>query len=201
MILLALALILGAFPMSAMAASRKTVYVSSTGSGTLNLRAGPGKDYDVKGYVHHGDKVSKLKTSGEWSKVKTKSSKVGWIKTKYIDGTTRELGTGYKYVSTSGGSVNLTAGALAGSGAIQANGGNNGLYGPGSGGRSRRRNAGQGSDARTYPSHRLQGRRRRQGKPADSGDGGDEDGKPDLRPLQRNGTVNQRHPGTADEPG
>ena len=35
----------------------------------------------------------------------------------------------------SGGSVNITAGALAGSGAIDANGGNNGLYGPGSGGR------------------------------------------------------------------
>ena len=37
--------------------------------------------------------------------------------------------------SGSGGSVNITAGALAGSGAIDANGGNNGLLGPGSGGR------------------------------------------------------------------
>lgn len=35
----------------------------------------------------------------------------------------------------SGGSVNITAGALAGTGSIDANGGNNGLLGPGSGGR------------------------------------------------------------------
>ncbi len=35
----------------------------------------------------------------------------------------------------SGGSINITAGALAGTGSIDANGGNNGLLGPGSGGR------------------------------------------------------------------
>lgn len=110
MILLALALLLGAFPASAMAASRKTVYVSSTGSGTLNLRAGPGKDYDVKGYVHHGDRVSVLDERGIWSKVRTDDYKTGWIKTKYIDGTTRALGTGTKTVRTSGDSLNLRSG-------------------------------------------------------------------------------------------
>ena len=46
----------------------------------------------------------------------------------------------------SGGSVNITAGALAGSGAIDANGGNNGLYGPGSGGRVRVALTGAGED-------------------------------------------------------
>ena len=46
----------------------------------------------------------------------------------------------------SGGSVNITAGALAGSGAIDANGGNNGLYGPGSGGRVKVALTGVGED-------------------------------------------------------
>lgn len=111
-ILLALLLILTMLPLSAMAASTKTVYVSSTGSGTLNLRSGPGKDYSVKGYVHHGDKVDKLDSSGEWSKVKVHDNgKTGWIKTKYIDGTTKELGTGKKTVSVSSGSkLNLRSG-------------------------------------------------------------------------------------------
>lgn len=55
-----------------------------------------------------------------------------------VDGIIASRGFGYAlegFGSGSGGSVNITAGALAGSGAIDANGGNNGLLGPGSGGR------------------------------------------------------------------
>ena len=47
--ILAVLLLMSALPMSALAATKYTVYISSTGSGTLNLRSGPGKDYDVKG--------------------------------------------------------------------------------------------------------------------------------------------------------
>ena len=50
----------------------------------------------------------------------------------------------------SGGSVNITAGALAGSGSISANGGNNGLYGPGSGGRVKVALTGAGEDFSGY---------------------------------------------------
>lgn len=58
-----------------------------------------------------------------------------------VDGTICSRGFGYAlwgdYVggAGSGGSVNITAASLAGSGSIDANGGNNGGYGPGSGGR------------------------------------------------------------------
>ena len=58
-----------------------------------------------------------------------------------VDGAIAACGFGYPLNTEniggagSGGSVNLTAGALEGSGSIAANGGNNGLYGPGSGGR------------------------------------------------------------------
>ena len=59
-----------------------------------------------------------------------------------VNGTICSRGFGYAQAAEiniggagSGGSVNLTAGRLTGSGRIDANGGNNGLYGPGSGGR------------------------------------------------------------------
>lgn len=95
--LIALALCL-ALPAAALA---EKVYISSTGKGTLNLRTGPGKEYDVKGYVKHGAKVSVLDEDGDWSKVKVSSTgKTGWIKTIYIDGTTKDLGTGTKVVET-----------------------------------------------------------------------------------------------------
>jgi len=109
-LLLVVLLLMSALPFSAMAESKRTVYISSTGEGTLNLRAGPGKDYDVKGYVYHGDRVTPVDRSGIWSKVRTDSGRTGWIKTKYIDGTTRELGTGTKTVRTNGGSLNLRSG-------------------------------------------------------------------------------------------
>lgn len=109
-IMLAVVLLLSVLPASAMAASsKKTVYVSSTGEGTLNLRSGPGTGYDPKGYVYHGDRVTVLDRSGEWSKVRTESGRTGWIKTKYIDGTTKSLGTGLKTVHTSS-SLNLRSG-------------------------------------------------------------------------------------------
>lgn len=114
--ILAVLLLMSALPMSALAATKYTVYISSTGSGTLNLRSGPGKDYDVKGYVSHGDRVTLLDEEDEWSEVRTASGRTGWIKTKYIDGTTRSLGSGYKYVKTNGGSINLRTGAGTGYG-------------------------------------------------------------------------------------
>ena len=108
--LLAVLLIASLLPATAMASSsKKTVYVSSTGEGTLNLRSGPSTSCDSKGYVYHGDRVSVLDRSGEWSKVRTDSGRTGWIKTKYIDGTTKALGTGLKTVRTSS-SLNLRSG-------------------------------------------------------------------------------------------
>ena len=55
-----------------------------------------------------------------------------------VNGTICSRGFGYNidgYAAGSGGSVNITAGALEGSGRIDANGGNNGPLGPGAGGR------------------------------------------------------------------
>ncbi len=98
-IMLALMLLVAALPCTAFAAGTKKVYVSSTGKGTLNLRAGPGYDQKVVGYVHHNNKVKTYETSGAWIKVKY-GKKTGWIRTMYVDGTTKALGTGYKAVKT-----------------------------------------------------------------------------------------------------
>ena len=71
-----------------------------------------------------------------------------------MDGTIQSRGFGYplglenEFVggAGSGGSVNIEAGAISGAGSIDADGGNNGLYGPGSGGRVKVSLTGAGSD-------------------------------------------------------
>lgn len=103
-ILLAMLLIISVMPATAFAASTKTVYVSGNGTGTLNLRSGAGYGYSVVGYVNHNDKVTVKSKSGSWSKVKLqKNGKVGWIRTIYIDGTTKSLCTGYHQLKASSG--------------------------------------------------------------------------------------------------
>ena len=76
-----------------------------------------------------------------------------------VDGVIRSRGFGYALNGTipetgettaggagSGGSINITAASLSGLGSIDANGGNNGLYGPGSGGRVKVALTGDGAD-------------------------------------------------------
>lgn len=95
-LMLAVMLLIAVIPSTAFASSTKTVYVSRNGEGTINLRKGPGYGYAKTGhYAYHGSKVTVKDTSGSWSKVKVNASGyVGWIRTYYIDGTTKSLGTG-----------------------------------------------------------------------------------------------------------
>ncbi len=67
-----------------------------TGSG-VRVRSGPGTGYSVVGGVTTGDRVTVLKTSGQWSSVKTSGGLAGWVSSQYIS-TSRTL------VSTGGGS-------------------------------------------------------------------------------------------------
>lgn len=97
-IMLALMLLVAMIPSTAMAAGSKKVYISSTGKGTLNMRGGPGTEYTVVGYVSHNKKVRTYEEDGEWTLIKN-GSKYGWIKTMYIDGTTKALGNGFKAIN------------------------------------------------------------------------------------------------------
>jgi hypothetical protein len=74
-----------------------------------------------------------------------------------VDGTIAARGFGYalwgeevRGGAGSGGSINLTAASLSGAGTIDANGGNNGVYGPGSGGRVRIALTGSGATFDTF---------------------------------------------------
>lgn len=95
-IMLVLMLLVAMVPSTALAASKK-VYVSSTGKGTLNMRGGPGYEYTVVGYVSHNAKVKTYEEDGDWTLIK-KGKLYGWIKTIYIDGTTKALGNGFKAI-------------------------------------------------------------------------------------------------------
>lgn len=67
--------------------------------GALNLRKGPGTDYASLGTVHNGDHITIVQTGDIWSKVKTDSGKVGYIKNLYISGSDKNYASGTTYVS------------------------------------------------------------------------------------------------------
>ena len=97
-LLLALTLVIAIMPTSALAATTKTVYVSRNG-GKIYLHTGPGYDYPTGSTVKHNAKVTIKDTDDEWTKVKVNSTgKTGWIRTMYVDGTTKALGNGYKAI-------------------------------------------------------------------------------------------------------
>lgn len=100
-VLLVALLIVAMVPASAFAATTKTVFVSRNGGNArINMRKGPGYDYEVTGnLVRHNDKVTIKDTDDEWTKVKVnRTGKTGWIRTYYVDGTTKKLGTGTKEI-------------------------------------------------------------------------------------------------------
>lgn len=104
-VLLAVMLLVAVIPAAAFADSTKTVYVSRGDTHSrIYFRSGAGYDYSEKGVVYHLDKVSVLDSKSGWSKIKVTSTKggykgyTGWIRTYYIDGTTKKLCTGSRKI-------------------------------------------------------------------------------------------------------
>ena len=59
--------------------------VNSPGDGYLNLRTGPGSQYDIILPLRHGSLVEVLETKGSWSRVRHEASgNVGWAFRKYM---------------------------------------------------------------------------------------------------------------------
>ena len=77
--LLALALLLGA------SASAEIISLADK-TGSLNLRKGPGTEYESTGYLQHGDRIEVLEQGEVWSKIKTEDGKTGYVKNLYIYG-------------------------------------------------------------------------------------------------------------------
>lgn len=90
-------------PVSSFAAATSTriIWICTEGTGSLNLREGPGTGYTVLGYVYDGDAVTLLEEDSSWSRIRTRNGSTGWIKSMYIDGTTEALLTGTKQIITS----------------------------------------------------------------------------------------------------
>ena len=107
-ILLALSLMIPAL------ASAETVSLAYK-SGALNLRKGPGTNYASVTTLKHGTHITVLETGSVWSKVKTDSGKVGYIKNLYINGSDTDYAAGTSYVDRytvyTTGKVNFRAGA------------------------------------------------------------------------------------------
>ncbi len=55
-----------------------------TADGTLNVRKGPGKDYDVVTTLKKGDVVSLLDDSSKWFKIKNVDGKEGYVSSEYV---------------------------------------------------------------------------------------------------------------------
>lgn len=53
----------------------------------LNVRAGPGTDYEIVGRVHHGDRVAieGRDQAGTWFKVAIPNGGSGWVSREYVD--------------------------------------------------------------------------------------------------------------------
>lgn len=60
--------------------------VTVTGT-TVNLRSGPGTNYDIVGQVAKGDTLTYLGSEGSWYKVQTPQGKVGYISASYAEKT------------------------------------------------------------------------------------------------------------------
>ena len=113
-VLLAMLLIVAMLSGAALADTTKTVYISSTGKGSLNLRSGPGTSYASKGTLKNGTAVKVVETEDNWAKITVKSSgKTGWVMLKYIsdDAPVSPTPTEYKVRSVTADSLNIRKGA------------------------------------------------------------------------------------------
>lgn len=63
---------------------------------TLNIRENAGKQYNVIGQVHEGDKVTALSESNSWTQIETESGVKGYVATIYLSTTIEEQKSNYK---------------------------------------------------------------------------------------------------------
>lgn len=110
--ILAVVLVLALIPAAALA---ETVSLAYSG-GALNLRKGPGTGYASLGTLHDGDHITVLSYGDVWSKIKTDSGKVGYIKNLYIKDGNTSYASGTSYfksgvAAVTTANVNLRSGA------------------------------------------------------------------------------------------
>lgn len=68
----------------AAAVHAETLRVNSPNDGYLNLRTGPGSQFDIIMHMPHGSQVETLEYAGNWVRVRHQSGTVGWAFRKYM---------------------------------------------------------------------------------------------------------------------
>ncbi|GAA4223326.1 uncharacterized protein YgiM (DUF1202 family) [Sagittula marina] len=69
------------------ASGRETLYVNSPSAGALNLRSGPGTNYNILDQLAHGDQVVILGGSAPWRRVRAESGWTGYVYGTYLSAT------------------------------------------------------------------------------------------------------------------
>jgi V8-like Glu-specific endopeptidase/SH3-like domain-containing protein len=57
----------------------KVMYVDNNSAGGLNVRSGPGTNFNDFAELSPGDRVTILKTSGKWSNIRMPNGRTGWV--------------------------------------------------------------------------------------------------------------------------
>ena len=93
---------------TATTARAERLLVNSPGDGFLNLRTGPGSQYNIIRKMYHGSAVETLEYANGWVRVRHESGAVGWAFAKYL---VRPAATNVRYVySPNDGYLNLRTG-------------------------------------------------------------------------------------------
>lgn len=89
-------------------ASAERLIVNSPGDGYLNLRTGPGSQYQIIRQMYHGSSVETLEYAGNWVRVRHESGAVGWAYREFL---VRPATNPVRYVYSPGdGYLNLRTG-------------------------------------------------------------------------------------------
>ncbi|CUH40268.1 SH3 domain-containing protein [Jannaschia seosinensis] len=66
------------------APSGDALFVSTTGAGWLNLRSGPGTQFEVLRRMYPGDRLVSLERQGDWLRIRHVSGATGWAHRDYV---------------------------------------------------------------------------------------------------------------------
>ena len=69
-------------PVVAFAQTEAHVRITAT---SLNVRSGPGTDFEVLGSVKKGEVVVQLRESPGWVQIQLESGTIGWVSDKYVE--------------------------------------------------------------------------------------------------------------------
>ena len=64
--------------------SGDTVVVQQTNDGFLNMRSGPGTNFDILRRMYPGDRLRVLERQGNWLRVQTANGSKGWASHRYV---------------------------------------------------------------------------------------------------------------------